>query len=95
MGVLLAGALLVLPFAAMSLRWRSLNAGIYSVAVWNVLAVSFLPGLLRARYSPTVWIDSTVLKQGAVLDEPGQVREGMIRATAKASHLSSDACTSA
>jgi glycosyltransferase involved in cell wall biosynthesis len=94
-GVLFAGALFVLPFAAMSLRWRSLNAGIYSVAVWNVLALSFLPGLLRARYSPTVWIDSTVLKQGAVLDEPRQVPEGMIRATAKMSHFSNDARTSA
>lgn len=90
-GVLFAGALLVLPFAAMSLRWRSVNAGIYSVTVWNVLALSFLPGLLRARYSPTVWIDSTVLKQGAVLDEPRQV----ICATAKMSHFSNDARTSA
>ncbi len=80
-GVLFAGALLVLPFAAMSLRWRSLNAGLYSVAVWNVLALSFLPGFLRSRYSPTVCIDSTVLKQGAVLDGRGQVPEGMIRAT--------------
>jgi hypothetical protein len=63
--------------------------------VWNVLALSFLPGLLRSRYSPTVWIDSTVLQQGAVLDEPGQVPQAMIRAAAKTSHLSSDAPTSA
>jgi glycosyltransferase involved in cell wall biosynthesis len=60
--VLAAGALLLFPFAAMSLRWRSLRLGAYSVAAWNVFALCFWPGLLRARKPPASWIDSTVLQ---------------------------------
>jgi glycosyltransferase involved in cell wall biosynthesis len=62
------GALLVLPVAAMSLRWRSLRHGLYSVAAWNVYALSFLPGFIRSRVSPTRWIDSTVVKERPVAE---------------------------
>jgi glycosyltransferase involved in cell wall biosynthesis len=62
------GALLLLPIAAMSARWRSLRHGLYSVAAWNVYALSFLPGFIRSRVSPTSRIDSTVLKQGPVAE---------------------------
>jgi hypothetical protein len=61
-------ALFLLPIAVMSLRWRSVHHGLYSVAAWNVYALSFLPGLLRSRVSPTMWLDSTVLKDGAPAD---------------------------
>jgi glycosyltransferase involved in cell wall biosynthesis len=54
--------LLVFPFAVMSLRWRSCRNGIYSVAAWNMFALSFVPGLLRRRVCPKSWIDSVVLK---------------------------------
>jgi glycosyltransferase involved in cell wall biosynthesis len=60
--VLTAGAILLFPFAAMSLRWRSLRLGVYSVAAWNVFALCFWPGLLRPRRPPASWIDSTVLQ---------------------------------
>jgi glycosyltransferase involved in cell wall biosynthesis len=56
------GAIFLFPFAVMSLRWRSVGNGLYSVAAWNVLALCFLPGFTRSRVSPTRWIDSTVVK---------------------------------
>ena len=55
-------ALLVLPFAVMSLRWRSLRDGIYSVAAWNAQTLCFLPGFLSPRKPPANWIASTVIK---------------------------------
>ena len=51
-GALAAAALLVLPFAAMSLRWRSLRDGIYSVTVWNTHALCFLPGFFHRESRP-------------------------------------------
>ncbi|MPZ37715.1 MAG: glycosyltransferase [Rhizobiales bacterium] len=60
---------LLLPVAAMSLRWRSLSVGLYSVAAWNTYAICFLPGLLRRRVSPTAWIESSVIKDVPVLSE--------------------------
>jgi len=66
-----AGAgLVVLPFAAMSLRWRSLRYGLYSVTAWNVYALSFLPGLIRSRAAPANWIDSSVLQEVAPAIRP-------------------------
>jgi hypothetical protein len=56
------GAILLLPFVAMSLRWRSFRLGLYSVTALNVFALCFWPGLLRARTSPGNWIESTVLQ---------------------------------
>lgn len=53
---------IALPVAAMSLRWRSWNIGLYSVAAWNTYAICLVPGLLRRRVSPTAWIDSTVVQ---------------------------------
>src|SRR5438874_10881589 len=61
----IAGAILLFPFAAMSLRWRSIRLALYSLAAWNVYALSFWPGLLRPRTSPSGWIESTVLKASA------------------------------
>jgi glycosyltransferase involved in cell wall biosynthesis len=57
-----AAALLLLPFAAMSLRWRSLRDGIYSVTAWNAHALCFLPGFFRPRKPPANWIASSVIK---------------------------------
>ncbi len=54
--------LVALPFAAMSLRWRSLRDGIYSVMAWNAQAVCFLPGFLSPRRPPANWIASSVIK---------------------------------
>ncbi|HEY7244824.1 MAG TPA: glycosyltransferase [Xanthobacteraceae bacterium] len=92
MGAIFAGLLFLLPFAAMSLRWRSLDAGIYSVAVWNALALSFLPGFARRRHAPTSWIDSTVLKHGSRLDSPRIPRKlrGMSAVTATLPESSED-----
>lgn len=60
--LLAVGALLLLPFAAMSLRWRSVRLGAYSVTAWNVFALCFWPGVLRRRTPPSAWIDSTLLQ---------------------------------
>lgn len=60
--VFAAGAILLLPFVGMSLRWRSVRLGLYSVTAWNVFALCFWPGLLRPRIAPASWIESTVLQ---------------------------------
>jgi len=57
-----AGALLLLPFAAMWLRWRSVRLALYSVSAWNIFTLCSWLGLWRARKSPTCWIDSTVVQ---------------------------------
>jgi GT2 family glycosyltransferase len=54
-----------LPFVAMSLRWRSVRNGVYSVAVWNAHALCFLPGFLRSRVPPTEWLASRVIADPA------------------------------
>jgi glycosyltransferase involved in cell wall biosynthesis len=59
---LAAGAILLLPFAAMSLRWRSPRLALYSVTAWNVFSLCSWVGLLQPRTSPANWIDSTVLQ---------------------------------
>lgn len=72
---LAAAALLALPFAAMSLRWRSLRDGIYSVAVWNAQALCFLPGFLSPRKPPANWIASHVIKEPiAEIADRGRLR---------------------
>jgi glycosyltransferase involved in cell wall biosynthesis len=55
-------ALFAFPFAVMSLRWRSLRHGLYSVTAWNTQALCFLPGFLRPRKPPAEWMASTVVK---------------------------------
>ena len=60
--VFAAGAILLLPFAAMSLRWRSLRLALYSVTAWNVFSLCSWLGLWRHRIEPTSWIASTVLQ---------------------------------
>jgi glycosyltransferase involved in cell wall biosynthesis len=67
-GATLTAAIAVLPVAAMSIRWRSFVSGLYSVAVWNVLALCFIPGLLRQRKPPAGWIASTVVKDTALAE---------------------------
>jgi hypothetical protein len=62
--VFTAGGMLLFPFVGMSLRWRSVRLGVYSVAAWNAVALCFWPGLLRARIPPARWIESTVLQAG-------------------------------
>lgn len=66
MAALLAFGVVLAPVLAMSLRWRSLHSGLYSVAAWNMFALSFLPGFLRSRKPPAQWIASTVIKEVAV-----------------------------
>jgi glycosyltransferase involved in cell wall biosynthesis len=70
-----AGAILLLPFAGMSLRWRSVRLGLYSVIGWNSVALCFWPGCLQPRVPPASWIESSVL-QFPQLDEdrPSQQR---------------------
>ena len=63
--VALALGLLLFPVAVMAARWRSIRNGLYSVAVWNVSALGFLPGFLRPRVDPARWIDSSIVAQGA------------------------------
>lgn len=59
-------AILVLfPIVAMSLRFRSIRLGLYSVVAWQVYAVGFWPGLLRSRVSPKAWIASIVVHDGS------------------------------
>ena len=65
LALLAMAALIAFPVVAMAVRWRSLNAGLYSVLAWNVYAICFLPGFLRRRMPPTAWIDSTVVKDRA------------------------------
>jgi len=60
--VLTAGAILLTPFVVMSLRWRSIRLGLYSVTAWNVFALCFWPGVWRRRTPPANWIASTVLQ---------------------------------
>jgi glycosyltransferase involved in cell wall biosynthesis len=62
---LATAAVFLLPFVAMSLRWRSIWLALYSVTAWNVFTSCSWLGLLRPRRSPTDWIDSTVLKDSA------------------------------
>jgi len=59
-------ALVVLPIVAMSLRFRSIKLGVYSVIAWQVYAAGFWPGLLRRRVPPTDWIASTVVQDAPV-----------------------------
>jgi glycosyltransferase involved in cell wall biosynthesis len=72
--VFAAAAIFLFPFATMSLRWRSIRLALYSVTAWNVFAVSFWPGLLRSRKSPTDWIESKVLQESARRHEPRNER---------------------
>jgi hypothetical protein len=67
LAILVTIGILLLPLAIMSMRWRSVSVGLYSVAAWNAYAACFLPGLLRPRVSPSAWIDSSVIKEHAVL----------------------------
>lgn len=70
-----AAALLALPFAAMSLRWRSLRNGIYSVTAWNAQALCFLPGFLSPRKPTANWIASHVIKERiAKIADRGRLR---------------------
>ena len=68
LSVLAAGVILLLPFAGMSLRWRSFRLGLYSVAAGNAVALCFWPGFLRPRIAPASLIESTVL-QSPQLDQ--------------------------
>jgi glycosyltransferase involved in cell wall biosynthesis len=71
--VLIASVILLLPFAGMSLRWRSCRLGLYSVASANAAALCFWPGFLRPRIAPASWIESTVL-QSPQLDADRSMR---------------------
>ena len=51
-------ALILLPIVVMIARCRSVSVGVYSVVAWNVSAVCFIPGLLRRRVDPRLWIES-------------------------------------
>lgn len=74
LSMLVAGAILLLPFAGMSLRWRSFRLGLYSVTGWNAVALCFWPGWWRPRIPPANWIESTVL-QFPQLDEDRPVQQ--------------------
>lgn len=63
--VTVAVGLLAFPFVAMALRWRSLRSAVYSIVVWHVFALCFLPGFLRARIQPARWMESSVVGPAA------------------------------
>jgi glycosyltransferase involved in cell wall biosynthesis len=71
-------ALLLFPIVTMSLRWRSLRHGLYSVAAWNVFALGFVPGALRSRVSPLTWINSTIVEPGLgpIKQRPAATQQG-------------------
>jgi len=45
-------AVAALPLAFLSWRRGNLRLGLYSLATWNVIAIGFLQGLVRARRAP-------------------------------------------
>jgi glycosyltransferase involved in cell wall biosynthesis len=65
MGSLAAAAVFLFPFVAMSLRWRSIRLGLYSIGAWNAFTSCSWLGLLRPRKPPADWIESTVVKDGS------------------------------
>jgi hypothetical protein len=69
------GAIAV-PFAGMSLRWRSLHSGLYSVAVWNAFALCFFPGFLGPRTAPARWMASTVIADSLTTTDAAPVVPG-------------------
>jgi len=79
-GALIAVLLAAFPVMAMTLRFRSLAIGIYSVVAWQIFAIGFWPGLLRSRIPPTDRIASTVVQDrtkpnGYVSWQPGAAEE--------------------
>jgi len=83
---LAASGVFLLPFAAMSLRWRSIRLGLYSITAWNVFTSCSWLGLLRPRRPPADWIESTVIKEGSHRPEaPGRFS---VSAAPKSCHLS-------
>jgi glycosyltransferase involved in cell wall biosynthesis len=71
---LAAAAIFLFPVVVMSLRWRSIRLGLYSVTAWNVFALCFWPGFARARISPTDWIESKVVKDASHAQDPTDKR---------------------
>jgi glycosyltransferase involved in cell wall biosynthesis len=69
-------ALALFPFAVMSYRWRSLRYGIYSVTVWNVHALCFVPGMLWPRATPRDWIASTIVTDMPAAESYARVARG-------------------
>jgi hypothetical protein len=63
----------LLPIVAMTARGRSLSAGIYSVVVWHLTAVSLLFGLARSRKPPTEPIGSRVLRTAQAISRASSV----------------------
>jgi hypothetical protein len=94
--VFVAGAILLFPLAVMLLRWRSIRLALYSLAAWNVYALSFWPGLLRPRASPSSWIESTVVQASAprIGDAPGGRRVATSRDTLRVPAGDADALRS-
>jgi glycosyltransferase involved in cell wall biosynthesis len=82
------GAILLLPFTAMSLRWRSARLGLYSVTAWNVFALCSWRGLLRRRTPPASWIESAVV-QAPWIDE-ARPTHGPRRASGNAAGIDAD-----
>jgi hypothetical protein len=83
-------ALAAFPIAAMSLRWRSIGKGLYSVAAWNVYALCFLPGLLRSRIAPAQWIKSSVLTEREAVTQARMPAGGEERRTRDVSSAQSE-----
>ena len=80
-GMLSVGILLAPP-AAMALRRRSLQLGVYAVAVWIVYTIGSLHGFLAARKDPKSSIPSRVVQDRtmsrpnpAFASSPGRSRE--------------------
>jgi hypothetical protein len=62
LAVLCSAAVVVAPISVMILRRRSLQLGLYAVAVWIVYMIGSVRGFLSMRKDPSAWIPSKVLK---------------------------------
>jgi glycosyltransferase involved in cell wall biosynthesis len=70
-----AATIAIMPFAVMSLRYRSLPGGIYAVAVWNVFTLCFMPGFLRPRAAPAEWMASSVIQDQTITTDMRRVMQ--------------------
>ena len=79
--IAIVALLALFPFVAMSLRFRSIRIGVYSVMAWQINALGFWPGLLRRRIPPADWIASAVVHDGS------EKQKGTDRLTSRGSQV--------
>jgi hypothetical protein len=65
-GIALTVLVLLGPVAVMSLRYRSLELGLYAVVAWHVHAFGFLIGLVHPRRDLASPIEGRIVSDGRV-----------------------------